>query len=140
MKKRKTWIAILLALIVSPIFSVGALAGPTERVSVDSNGVEGNGDSDYPSISADGRYVAFPSGATNLVAGDTNGALDVFVHDRQTGQTTRVSVDSNGVEGNDNSYEPTISPDARRAICSLFFFGHQSCYRGYERRWRYICA
>ena len=55
-------------------------------------GAQGNNDSDVADLSADGRYVAFHSVASNLVAGDTNGAEDVFVHDRQTGQTTRVSV------------------------------------------------
>ena len=44
-------------------------------------------DSDCPAISADGRFVAFNSDATNLVPGDTNGARDVFVRDRQTGTT-----------------------------------------------------
>jgi len=78
----------------------------TERVSVDSN-------SEYPTISADGRYVAFQSSATNLVAGDTNGISDIFVHDRQTGKTKRVSVDSNGNQGNDYSRYPTLSADGR---------------------------
>ena len=73
-------------------------AGDTTRVSVDSAGVEGNGFSTAPSISSsgNGRYVAFQSNATNLVPGDENGLPDIFVHDRQTGRTTRVSVDSAG--------------------------------------------
>jgi Tol biopolymer transport system component len=74
--------------------------GATERVSTDSNGVEGNRDSDgWLAISADGRHVLFESDATNLVPGDTNDTYDVFVHDRQTGATQRLSVDANGVEG-----------------------------------------
>src|SRR2546428_2820186 len=60
----------------------------TERVSVDSAGSEGNGASTGVALSADGRFVAFTSVATNLVAGDTNGAADVFVHDRGTTDTT----------------------------------------------------
>ena len=67
----------------------------TGRVSVATGGTEGlNGDTqfDRPSISADGRYVAFASTMTNLVAGDTNNARDIFRHDRQTGTTIRVSV------------------------------------------------
>ena len=64
----------------------------TARVSVGPGGVQGNGSSGNPTISADGRWVAFGSFAGNLVAGDTNGLQDVFVHDRQTGTTTRVSV------------------------------------------------
>lgn len=63
--------------------------------------------------SADGRYVAFMSVASNLVPGDTNGKQDIFVHDRETGQTERVSVDSSGNEGSDSSlssdsYGPSI--------------------------------
>jgi Tol biopolymer transport system component len=87
--------------------------GQTSRVSVASNGTQGNHDSGYPSISADGRYVAFHSEASNLVASDTNGAADIFVHDRQTGQTSRVSVASNGTQGNDSSWTPSISADGR---------------------------
>ena len=66
-----------------------------------------------PSISADGRYVAFTSNASNLVAGDTNGASDVFVRDLQTGAITRVSTDAGGAQGNDHSYSPAISADGR---------------------------
>ena len=87
--------------------------GGTTRVSVASDGTQGNWDSWYSSISADGRYVAFYSGASNLVSGDTNGTDDVFVHDGQTGQTTRVSVASDGAQGNDISWDPSISADGR---------------------------
>ena len=87
--------------------------GITERVSVASDGTEGNSDSWVSSISADGRYVAFDSGASNLVSGDTNGNPDSFVHDRQTGETRRVSVASDGTEGNGFSYWPSISADGR---------------------------
>jgi Tol biopolymer transport system component len=80
---------------------------------VDSAGAEGNFVSDFPSISDDGRYVAFASLASNLVTGDGNGQGDVFTHDRQTGLTTRVSVDSAGVEGNFGSSNPSISADGR---------------------------
>ena len=74
-------------------------AGTTTRVSVGAGGVQGNGASSEPSISADGRFVAFSSLAFNLVTGDTNGQRDVFVHDRQTGTTTRVSVVTGGAQG-----------------------------------------
>jgi Tol biopolymer transport system component/cold shock CspA family protein len=84
----------------------------TERVSVSSGGVQANGESWTPSISADGRYVAFDSDATNLVADDTNAKTDVFVHDRQTGVTERVSVGYLG-EGNLGSLAPSISADGR---------------------------
>jgi Tol biopolymer transport system component len=87
--------------------------GATERVSVDSTGAQANGWSDYTAISADGRYVAFGSIANNLVAGDTNGPIDIFVHDRQTRATERVSVDSTGAQANDYSVDPAISADGR---------------------------
>ena len=93
--------------------SGGVTLDPISRVSVDSTGAEGDFGSFNPSASSDGRYVAFDSDATNLVAGDTNGRLDVFVHDRQTGATARVSVDSNGVRGDNDSFVPSISSDGR---------------------------
>ena len=89
------------------------LGQTTERVSVDSLGVQGNDSSSWPSMSADGRFMAFNSGATNLVPGDTNGDHDIFVHDRQTGVTELVSVNSLGVQGNDESDYPSISADGR---------------------------
>ncbi len=81
----------------------------TERVNVTSAGAQARG-SDFPdfacSVSGDGRYVAFISGASSLVANDTNQAGDVFVRDRFEGVTTRVSVSSSGVQANSQSYEP----------------------------------
>src|SRR4030065_2524588 len=62
-----------------------------KRVSVDSFGTQADSDSNNPSINSDGRYVAFRSFAGNLVAGETNGQVDVFVHDRVAGATVRVS-------------------------------------------------
>lgn len=85
----------------------------TNRVSISSSGLEGNGESTGGAISADGRYVVFDSRASNLVSGDSNGASDVFVHDRQTRTTVRVSVDSNGKEGNFDSYASSMSADGR---------------------------
>jgi Tol biopolymer transport system component len=93
--------------------SSSAAAGDTERVSVDSSGIEGGGISDGPSISADGRYVAFTSLASNLVADDNNDAVDVFVHDRQTGITERASLDSLGSEVSGASTQAAISADGR---------------------------
>ena len=87
--------------------------GTTELASVDSTGTLGNSDSQRPSISADGRFVAFDSFASNLVAGDTNFAFDVFVHDRQTGTTECVSVDAAGAVGDYGSYSAKISADGR---------------------------
>ncbi len=108
---------ILLCLLVSSSGSVQiaqAAPGDTTRVSVASNGTQGNYDSyARPSISADGRYIAFESDASNLVTDDTNDTEDIFVHDRQSGQTTRVSVASNGTQGNSYSHNPSISADGR---------------------------
>jgi len=87
--------------------------GVTSRMSVDSNGLQGDSDSGGVSISGDGRFVAFDSLATNLVAGDANGAIDVFVHDRATGTTSRVSVSSEGLEGDRYSQSAEISADGR---------------------------
>jgi len=96
------------------IFVHDRLTGETVRVSVDSDGNQADGDSvTVPSISGDGRRVAFASFATNLVSSDTNGSGDVFVHDLVTGDTVRVSVSSDGEEGNDDSWEPRFSRDGR---------------------------
>ena len=94
--------------------------GVTERVSVDSAGNQGNFRSFRPSISADGWIVAFDSQSSNLVAGDTNNRFDVFVHDRQTGVTERVSVDSAGSQGNGNSLTSSISADGRFVAFTSF--------------------
>jgi Tol biopolymer transport system component len=94
--------------------------GQTSRVSVASDGAQENGSSWHPSISADGRHVAFGSWASNLVVGDTNGTWDIFVHDRQTGQTTRVSVASDGTQGNAESWDPSISSDGRHVAFSSY--------------------
>jgi Tol biopolymer transport system component len=91
------------------------VTGETTAVSVNSAGDVGNqGIATYPyafGISADGRYVVFDSPSTNLVAGDTNGVLDVFVHDRTSGRTTRVSVNSAGAQGNGESFYPAVNAD-----------------------------
>lgn len=97
-------------------------AGVTTRVSVASVGTQANGDSLYPAISGDGRFSVFCSGAPNLVPGDTNGYRDVFVHDRQTGQTTRVSVASDGTQANRDSGSPSISSDGRCVAFGSYAF------------------
>ncbi len=97
------------------IFVHDRLSGQTTRVSVDSSGLEANGASTSPAISSNGQLIAFASDASNLVSGDTNGMTDIFVHDRLSGQTTRVSVDSSGAQANDNSsdWKVAISGDGR---------------------------
>jgi Tol biopolymer transport system component len=98
---------------VLDVFVRDTATGQTLHVSVDSAGNAGNWHSDEPSISADGRYVAFTSHADNLVPGDTNGWSDVFVRDLLLGQTSRVSLGSTGAEGNFHSYDASISADGR---------------------------
>lgn len=80
-----------------------------------SNGTQGDGSSPslYSSISDDGRFIAFHSFARNLVDNDTNYESDIFVHDQQTGETVRVSVASDGTEGNGRSWDKSISADGR---------------------------
>lgn len=95
------------------VFVKDTVTGTTSRVSVDSTGTQANSGSQYPVISSNGRYVAFESGATNLVAGDTNALSDIFVRDTVLGITTRISVDSAGTQANGNSYAPAISADGR---------------------------
>ena len=96
--------------------------GQTTRISLANDGTQGNDDSFNGRISANGRYVVFTSGANNLVQGDTNGTGDIFVHDLQTGQTRRVSVSSDGTEGNNNSGNdgcgsgPNISSDGKYVV------------------------
>ncbi len=102
----------------SPTITPTATATPdltflATRVSVDTNGVEGNSESSGPDISADGRYVSFYSYATNLVSNDTNSRVDVFVHDRQANQTSLVSISSSGAQGNEWSGFGVISEDGQ---------------------------
>jgi Tol biopolymer transport system component len=93
-------------------------AGVTTRVSIASDGTPGNRVSKNPSVSANGRYVVFRSAATNLASGDTNGIYDIYVHDRWTGQTTRVSLASDGAEPNRDTTQPEFSPDGRYVVFS----------------------
>jgi Tol biopolymer transport system component len=99
------------------VFVRDLLNGTNALVSVAPNGFSANGASFEPSISGDGRYVAFSSYASNLVAGDTNASQDVFVRDLQAGVTTLVSVGLDGVSfGSSNSWQPTISADGRYVL------------------------
>ena len=90
--------------------------GATTLVSVDSGGVKGNGPSEGAAVSSDGRYVLFTSSASNLAAGDANGASDAFLRDRQLGTTTLVSVATGGQTGNGGSNGGAITPDGRYAV------------------------
>ena len=97
----------------SDVFVRDRTTSQTTRVSVASAGTQGTGDSLLPALSGDGRYVAFLSSASNLVTGDTNGQPDLFVYDRQTAQTTRVSVASTGTQANGASTTAALSSDGR---------------------------
>lgn len=104
---------------VGDIYVRDLVAGVTSRVNVASDGRQANSASgvDNPAqISADGRYVAFDSFASNLISNDTNDRQDVFVHDRNTGGTTRVSVANDGTEGDaagGGSMAPAVSTNGR---------------------------
>jgi Tol biopolymer transport system component len=95
------------------IFLRDQRAGTTIRASSATDGSQANGDNYAPAISADGRFVSWISLATNLVAGDTNGADDIFVHDLQTKITTRVSVATDGSQARGRSQNPSLSADGR---------------------------
>ena len=94
------------------VFVRDRLAGTTRRVSVGPGGRQANGNSSAPALSADGRFVAFNSEASNLVTGDT-GFVDVFVRDRATGTTRRISVARGGGQANGLSASPSLSADGR---------------------------
>ncbi len=83
------------------------------RASIDANGIEGINNSRNAATDNSGRFIAFDSSADNLVAGDANAALDVFVKDTQTGDIERSSVNASGIEGDGNSTNPAISADGR---------------------------
>lgn len=116
------WLLIVAGLLVVaagalPPARAAVAAGPTTvLVSVATNGRAGNQISSQPAISADGRYVAFTSKASNLVAGDTNRKADIFVRDLLLGRTERVSVATNGSQANNDSMEPAISGDGRFVV------------------------
>ena len=89
----------------------------TKRVSVTSRGAEAHGFSYFESISANGRFVTFTSSATDLVPGDTNNVDDIFVHDRKTGTTRRVSGGRGPAQANGTySQYSTISADGQLVV------------------------
>ena len=95
------------------VFVHNRATGKTKRVSVRSNGRQGNEDSFMGAISITGRFIAFHSNATNLVQGDANDEADVFVHDRSTGKTTLESVTPDGEASDDVSRNPSLSGNGR---------------------------
>jgi Tol biopolymer transport system component len=100
----------------SDIFVRDTVKGTTRRANIAWDGTEANGDGFNPRISADGRCVAYASGATNLVQNDANGKDDIFLRDMVDGTRERVSVSSTGAEGNGNSSFPKVSADGRYVV------------------------
>jgi PKD repeat protein/Tol biopolymer transport system component len=99
---------------VADIFRFDVLNNDLLRITASQENNEGNNDSDAPDISADGRYIVYESNATNLTLDeDNNGVTDVFIYDSQTGETERVSVNSEDEEGNGISRNPSVSDDGR---------------------------
>ncbi|MEE4637250.1 MAG: hypothetical protein V2J42_00740 [Wenzhouxiangella sp.] len=92
------------------------IAGPLVRASVASDGTEADGDSYDPVLSGNGEFVVFRSLATNLVDNDTNGVWDIFVHEIDTGTTERISVASDGTQGDRGSFSAQISDDGRFVV------------------------
>ena len=119
MSRRLVPAALVLSLLVIGSATDAAPNTKTKRISVRSNGSQATGGYSYvPVMSNSGRYIAFASYATDLVANDGNNDVDVFLHDRVTGKTRRVSVKSNGDEGPANlgSSDPDISDNGRYIV------------------------
>jgi Tol biopolymer transport system component len=106
-------VSVAAAVVLLLTVAADAKRNVIRRVSVSSRGRQANGSSLGPALSADGRLVAFRSKASNLVPGDTNRAQDVFVRDRRTGTTTRISIADDGAEANGDSGGAAISADGR---------------------------
>lgn len=104
--------------LIFQLMSIDALSGTTEFISTSNEGLFGNGSSRNLSISKDERFVVFESWSTNLVPGDTNDKTDIFVRDRISGTIKRISVSSDGDQGNGHSETPTISADGQYIVFS----------------------
>ena len=102
--------------LTNDVFVHDRLSGITERISVATDGTQANSSSNGPSLSFDGRMVAFQSSATNLVVNDSNGLSDIFVRDRVAGATSRVSVSASGSQALSNSFAPSISGDGASVV------------------------
>lgn len=98
---------------VEDVFVYDGQTGITERVSVSSDGTQADLLSGGPTISADGRFVVYSSEATNLTPDDKNNNIDVFIYDRQTQKTERVSVTYDGTRTLGSSHRSSISADGR---------------------------
>jgi len=99
---------------VPDIFVYDRVAGSLELVSLSNGGAQGSFSSALPSISADGRWIAFETLSNNLVGSDSNNATDIFLRDRLSGTIARMSVDTAGIEGDSNSFEASVSADGNQ--------------------------
>jgi Tol biopolymer transport system component len=99
--------------IYAGIYVHNQVTGETTLVSVSSDGTQANGSSWLHAISADGRYVAFSSTATNLVEGVTDGYESLYLHDRLTGETKFVSISNYVINGDERFWGSSISADGR---------------------------
>ena len=104
----------------SDIFLRSMTELPVERVSVSTSGAQSNGHSYWPSISGDGKRLAFQSYASNLVPNDTNEKADIFLRDRTAGTTTRISLTPTGEQTSASCKEPAISGDGTHIAFSCF--------------------
>jgi len=113
----RNWVAILIVCVLGVCavgFSTFNQTQPDSTpISISSQGELGNGPSTNPSLSKDGRFVAFESLSDNLIPDDTNNAADIFVHDRLTSETTRVSISTIGEQSNTATANPDISANGR---------------------------
>lgn len=119
------------------LLAAGVQAQGVERVSVATGGGQGNSQSRYPTVSDGGRYIAFESDASNLVADDSNGQTDVFVHDRQTGTTVRVSVTPAGGQVTGPATRPAISGNGQMVTFMSYGMLHPQTvwFHCYAKNW-----
>jgi PKD repeat protein len=110
----KTFVPSLIILSLS--FTNFCFAAITDRVSITTDGIEANNDSFNAAVSDSGNFVTFESDASNLVAGDTNSVMDIFVRDLALGITTRISINSTGEQSNGLSANAAISADGRFVV------------------------
>jgi Tol biopolymer transport system component len=120
----RTVVAVTVLVVAAVATPAQAAGADIRRVSVSADGRQGDRDSGGPVISRDGRYVAFASAATALVAGDTNNTPDIFVADRRTGAVSRANVSSSGAQAHhltdEGSFGPSISDDGRYVAFASF--------------------
>lgn len=102
------------------IFVVDRSLGSIRRASLSTAGDQASSGCDRSSISGDGRYVVFQSSSISLVSGDTNAKQDIFLRDMQSNQTTLVSVSTDGVQSDADSWNPKISSDGRYIVYETY--------------------